>query len=65
MACRDTAAKGQRPARLGAARSVSVAADPRREADASALVRQHVAWVLEMQNRKSAKDAKGREEAPE
>jgi len=42
-----------------------VAADPRREADASALVRQHVAWVLEMQNRKSAKDAKGREEAPE
>jgi epoxyqueuosine reductase len=40
-----------------------VAALKSREADASGLVREHVAWALDMQNRKSAKDAKGREEA--
>jgi len=42
-----------------------VAALKAREADASGLVREHVGWALEQQNRKSAKDAKGREEATE
>jgi epoxyqueuosine reductase len=42
-----------------------VAALKSREDDPSALVREHVEWALEMQNRKSAKDAKGREETTE